>query len=56
VAKEKDRSAEFHEAIRLKIALDMRDNPSMKLKVEDILGVEYCKRNYPEAYPDAAKG
>ena len=41
---------EQHEAVRKKIALEMKADPEMKLKVESIVGEEQARQNYPEAY------
>jgi len=35
---------------RLLAAQAIAHNPDQKKRVEDIFGVEYCKRRFPEAY------
>jgi hypothetical protein len=43
---------QHYELMRFKIALDMQENYWVKLKVEQLLGIERCKERYPEAYQD----
>jgi hypothetical protein len=39
-----------HEATRLKIALEMKDDPAIKAKVESIVGEKEAQIRFPEAY------
>jgi hypothetical protein len=39
-----------HETTRLKIALEMKDDPSIKVKVESIVGEKEAQIRFPEAY------
>ena len=39
-----------HEETRLKIALEMRDDPAIKAKVESIVGEKEAQIRFPEAY------
>jgi len=46
-----DPSDPKQEETRRLAALNMRDDPETKQLAEEIMGVEFCKRRFPEAYP-----
>jgi hypothetical protein len=50
VNREERELVDQEEITRLRIANDMRENPEVKAKVENLLGVEKAKIRFPEAY------